>query len=99
MFGPEIAGDEQVIPDLVVFLNPIPNIHAIRECALEHVPTIGIVDSNVDPRVVMYPIPANDESTRTAELVAGLLSVAGREGVAIYQDEQAKRAARRPPRY
>ncbi|RPD65938.1 ribosomal protein S2 [Lentinus tigrinus ALCF2SS1-7] len=102
MFGPEVAGDEQVIPDLVVFLNPIPNIHAVRECALEHVPTIGIVDSNVDPRVVMYPIPANDESTRTAELIAGLLSVAGREGVAIYQEEQAKaaaRAAKRPPRY
>ncbi|RDX48336.1 ribosomal protein S2 [Lentinus brumalis] len=94
MFGPEVAGDEQVIPDLVVFLNPIPNIHAIRECALEHVPTIGIVDSNVDPRIVMYPIPANDESTRTAELIAGLLSVAGREGVAIYEEEQAKAVAR-----
>ena len=96
MFGPEIAGDEQVIPDLVIFLNPIPNIHAIRECALEHVPTIGIVDSNVDPRVVMYPIPANDESTRTAELIAGLLSVAGREGVAIYEEQaKARKAAAR----
>ncbi|KAI0374688.1 ribosomal protein S2 [Pilatotrama ljubarskyi] len=93
MFGPETVRDEQVVPDLVVFLNPIPNIHAIRECALEHVPTIGIVDSNVDPRIVMYPIPANDESTRTAELIAGLLSVAGREGVAIHQEEQAKIAA------
>ncbi|KAJ3011951.1 hypothetical protein NUW54_g2014 [Trametes sanguinea] len=92
MFGPEVARDEQVIPDLAIFLNPIPNIHAIRECALEHVPTIGIIDSNVDPRVVMYPIPANDESTRTAELIAGLLSIAGREGVAIYQEEQTKAA-------
>ncbi|KAI8998816.1 ribosomal protein S2, flavodoxin-like domain-containing protein [Trametes punicea] len=98
MFGPEVARDEQVIPDLAVFLNPIPNIHAIRECALEHVPTIGIIDSNVDPRIVMYPIPANDESTRTAELIAGLLSVAGREGVAIYQDEQARAAQRRAAR-
>ncbi|KAI0336332.1 ribosomal protein S2 [Cubamyces sp. BRFM 1775] len=92
MFGPEVARETQVVPDLAIFLNPIANIHAIRECALEHVPTIGIVDSNVDPRIVMYPIPANDESTRTAELVAGLLSVAGREGVAIYQEEQARAA-------
>ncbi|KAI0670571.1 ribosomal protein S2, flavodoxin-like domain-containing protein [Trametes maxima] len=99
MFGPEVARDEQVVPDLVVFLNPIPNIHAIRECALEHVPTIGIVDSNVDPRVVMYPIPANDESTRTAELIAGLLSVAGREGVAIHEEQQAKIASRRAARH
>jgi len=89
MFGPEVVKDSRVAPDLVVFLNPIANIHAIRECAIEHVPTIGIVDSNVDPRVVMYPIPANDESTRTAELVAGVLSVAGREGVTLRDREKA----------
>lgn len=83
MFGPDILKSTRITPDLAIFLNPIPNIHAIRECALEHVPTIGIVDSNVDPRIVMYPIPANDESTRTAELIAGILSVAGREGVAL----------------
>ncbi|KAI0049702.1 ribosomal protein S2 [Auriscalpium vulgare] len=90
-FGPEVAKTERVVPDLVVFLNPIPNMHAIRECAIEHVPTIGIVDSNVDPRIVMYPIPANDESTRTAELISGVLSVAGREGVALRVEEDAKR--------
>jgi small subunit ribosomal protein S2 len=82
-FGPEVSLSERVVPDLVIFLNPIPNLNAIRECAIEHVPTIGIVDSNVDPRIVMYPIPANDESTRTAELIAGVLSIAGREGAAL----------------
>ncbi|CCM02851.1 uncharacterized protein FIBRA_04963 [Fibroporia radiculosa] len=94
MFGAEAAKSEQVVPDLVILLNPIPNVHAIRECAIEHVPTIGIIDSNVDPRIVMYPIPANDENTRTAELIAGVLSIAGREGVALYGEERAKRAIR-----
>ncbi|KAI0055504.1 ribosomal protein S2 [Artomyces pyxidatus] len=92
-FGPDVTRAERVVPDLVIFLNPIPNMHAIRECAIEHVPTIGIVDSNVDPRVVMYPIPANDEGTRTAELIAGVLSVAGREGLAL-KEEQAQNRAR-----
>ncbi|KAI0303361.1 ribosomal protein S2, flavodoxin-like domain-containing protein [Multifurca ochricompacta] len=91
-FGPEVTLSERVVPDLVIFLNPIPNLHAIRECAIEHVPTIGIVDSNVDPRIVMYPIPANDESTRTAELIAGVLSIAGREGVEIAAERAQKRA-------
>ncbi|OBZ75277.1 37S ribosomal protein MRP4, mitochondrial [Grifola frondosa] len=91
MFGVEIGSEVQVAPDLVIFLNPIPNMHAIRECALEHVPTIGIVDSNVDPRIVMYPIPANDESTRTAELIAGVLGIAGREGAALAREEHLKR--------
>lgn len=94
MFGLDSVKAERIVPDLVVFLNPIPNIHAIRECAVEHIPTIGIVDSNVDPRVVMYPIPANDESTRTAELIAGVLSVAGREGVALAQEDAARRKER-----
>lgn len=94
MFGPDVSRDAQVIPDLVILLNPIPNVHAIRECAIEHVPTIAIVDSNVDPRIVMYPIPANDENPRTAELIAGVLSIAGREGAALYQDELDKRALR-----
>lgn len=93
MFGHEVVRNERVTPDLVVFLNPIPNMHAIRECAIEHVPTIGIVDSNVDPRIVMYPIPANDESTKAAELIAGVLSIAGREGVAIRDEEEARKRA------
>jgi small subunit ribosomal protein S2 len=88
MFGADIVKKSRVIPDLVIFLNPIANIHAIRECAIEHVPTIGIVDSNVDPRIVMYPIPANDESPRTAELIAGVLSIAGREGVVSREREK-----------
>ncbi|KAJ8078585.1 hypothetical protein PM082_012868 [Marasmius tenuissimus] len=91
MFGHEVVRKERVVPDLVVLLNPVANMNAIRECALEHVPTVGIVDSNVDPRLVMYPIPANDESTRTAELIAGVLSIAGREGVAMRIAEEKKR--------
>ncbi|TCD62292.1 37S ribosomal protein, mitochondrial [Steccherinum ochraceum] len=87
MFGSDVVRTEQVIPDLVVFLNPIPNLHAIRECAIDNVPTIGVIDSNADPRIVMYPIPANDESTRTGQLIAGVLSLAGREGVAIREQE------------
>jgi small subunit ribosomal protein S2 len=78
----------RVIPDLAILLNPLQNINAINEFAMEHVPTMALIDSNVDPRLVMYPIPANDESTRTAELIAGILSIAGREGVALYEQDK-----------
>lgn len=88
LFG-DTVDKQRVIPDLVILLNPIQNTIAISECAAEHVPTIGIIDSNVDPRLVMYPIPANDENTRTAELIAGVLSVAGREGVGLREQDQA----------
>lgn len=91
VLGHDPSSDERIIPDLVVFLNPTHNLPALRECASLHVPTIGIIDSNVDPRIVMYPIPANDESTRTAELICGVLSIAGREGVALAEEEAVRR--------
>lgn len=91
--GLDAVESTKIIPDLVVILNPLANMPAIRECAIEHVPTIGIIDSNVDPRVVMYAIPANDESTRTAEIIAGVLSIAGREGVEIRKTREAEDAA------
>ncbi|KZT65488.1 ribosomal protein S2 [Daedalea quercina L-15889] len=94
VFSADTLREYQVNPDLVVFLNPISNLHAIRECASQTIPTMAVVDSNVDPRVVMYPIPANDESTRTAELIAGVLSIAGREGVAIRNEELERMAER-----
>lgn len=78
----------RITPDLVIFLNPMANVNAIRECAIQHIPTIGIVDSNVDPRIVMYTIPANDESPRTAQLISGVLSIAGREGVLARRGEE-----------
>ncbi|KAG6821098.1 hypothetical protein H0H93_007257 [Arthromyces matolae] len=102
LFGLDVVKKTKVVPDLVILLNPLANMNAIRECAIEHVPTIAIVDSDADPRIVMYPIPANDESTRTAELVAGILSIAGREGVGIWEQEKnrhaeiAERYARKP---
>ncbi|PPQ78135.1 hypothetical protein CVT24_006420 [Panaeolus cyanescens] len=82
-FGEETADNTRMTPDLAIILNPLQNMIAINECAAANIPTIGIIDSNVDPRVVMYPIPANDENTRTAELVAGVLSIAAREGAIL----------------
>jgi ribosomal protein S2 len=36
---------------------------------------------DVDPCVVTYPIPANDDSVRSIELIAGILARAGQEGL------------------
>ncbi|KAG8954095.1 37S ribosomal protein, mitochondrial [Tulasnella sp. 419] len=88
IFGSQITPGLQIVPDLVVLLNPADNLVAIRECAVKHVPTIGIIDSNIDPRLVTYPIPANDDSVRTAELISGLLSLAGKEGATAYLEQK-----------
>ncbi|KAF1920404.1 37S ribosomal protein MRP4, mitochondrial precursor [Ampelomyces quisqualis] len=67
-------------PDLVVCLNPLENYVLLHECALNNIPTIGVIDTNADPTWVTYPIPANDDSLRCMQVVAGVLGRAGEAG-------------------
>ena len=82
------------LPDLAIFLNPSENLGAIRECTAKNIPTVGIVDTDTDPRVVTYPIPANMESLRTSELILGALSIAGKEGRVGRERRMAERASK-----
>ena len=42
---------------------------AIQEAKKLEIPIICIVDSNTDPSLCDYPIPANDDSIRTIQLI------------------------------
>ncbi|KAI9860191.1 MAG: 37S ribosomal protein, mitochondrial [Trichoglossum hirsutum] len=67
-------------PDLVICTNPLENYVLLHECGLNGIPTIGIIDTDADPTWVTYPIPANDDSLRCVNLIAGVLGKAGEEG-------------------
>lgn len=69
-------------PSLLVLLSPTLNQHALREATANQIPTIGICDTDIDPRSVTYAIPANDDSPRAVELIAGVLGMAGKDGLA-----------------
>ena len=36
-----------------------------------NIPIVAIIDSNTDPTIVDFPIPANDDSLRTIQLIVG----------------------------
>jgi small subunit ribosomal protein S2 len=42
---------------------------AIKEARQVNIPIIAICDTNVNPELVNYPIPANDDATKTVTLV------------------------------
>ncbi|KAL2052571.1 hypothetical protein ABVK25_007131 [Lepraria finkii] len=67
-------------PDLVVCMNPLENWVMLHECGLNAIPTIGIIDTDANPTWVTYPIPANDDSLRCVQVIAGVLGRAGEEG-------------------
>lgn len=79
-FEEELAEQPVLKPDLVVVLNPLENWVLLRECGMHKIPTIGIIDTDANPTWVTYPIPANDDSLRCTNVIAGVLGRAGEEG-------------------
>lgn len=49
---------------------------AVREARRIGIPVVGITDTNADPSVVDYPVPANDDAIRSLELLTGVLAKA-----------------------
>lgn len=56
---------------------------ALKEAKVLGIPVIAIVDTNTDPDLVDYPIPANDDSIRTIELITKIIADAVIEGSAL----------------
>lgn len=86
-FEDELENRRSLKPDLVVCLNPLENWVMLHECALNNIPTIGIIDTNANPTWVTYPIPANDDSLRCVQLIAGALGRAGEEGQLLRKEK------------
>jgi small subunit ribosomal protein S2 len=47
---------------------------AVREANRLHIPVVGIIDTNSDPDVIDYPIPANDDAIRSVSLMCELMA-------------------------
>jgi small subunit ribosomal protein S2 len=58
-------------PDAVVIVDGQYEATAIKEAASMNIPIIALIDSNTDPTIVDFPIPANDDSLRTIQLIIG----------------------------
>jgi len=54
---------------------------AVKEANKLGIPIVAIVDTNADPRLVNFPIPANDDASKSIELILDYLTDAVREGL------------------
>tara|TARA_B110000014_G_C19970413_1_gene502331 strand:- start:137 stop:901 length:765 start_codon:yes stop_codon:yes gene_type:complete len=61
-------------PDAVVIVDGQYEETAIKESTSMGIPVVAIVDSNTDPNKISYPIPANDDSLRTIQLLIGSIA-------------------------
>ena len=61
--------DMKKLPSAIVIVDGKTESIAIQEAKKLEIPIICIVDSNTDPSLCDYPIPANDDSIRTIQLI------------------------------
>ncbi len=77
-----------------LFIVDIKREHiAISEAKKLGIPVFAIVDTNADPLVVDYPIPANDDSIKTISAITKVFGESVKEGVAAAKIKKADMAA------
>ncbi|MCO6466152.1 MAG: 30S ribosomal protein S2 [Bradyrhizobiaceae bacterium] len=81
------------IPGLLFVVDTKREHLAVKEAKILGIPVIGIVDTNSDPEEVDYPIPANDDSIHSIEIIAKIIADAILEGKEIAKTKAADLAA------
>ena len=56
-------------PGAVFIVDIQTDLNAVKEARKIGVPIVAMVDSNVDPTLVNYPIPANDDAIKAIQLI------------------------------
>ena len=62
------------LPSGIIIVDPRVEETAIKEARILNIPVFGIVDTNCDPDMVDYVIPANDDAVRAVKLVINVLA-------------------------
>jgi small subunit ribosomal protein S2 len=64
------------LPDALFIWDIIEEETALTEARAKNIPVIAICDTNVNPELVNYPIPANDDATKTIALLMDVIKEA-----------------------
>lgn len=80
--------DMDRLPGLVYIVDIIKDETTMNEAKKMNIPIIAIVDTNVDPSSINFPIPGNDDSIRAISLVTKIISNAVIEGRKGFETEE-----------
>ena len=84
------------LPDCLVVVDPKKEKNAVREAQKMGIPTVALIDTDGDPDQVDLPIPGNDDSIRSIEMIVRLLAdaiVAGKQASGAMKPEEQPVAA------
>ncbi len=80
--------DMKKLPDALFIIDPKKEEIAVSEARKLNIPIIATVDTNCDPDVIDYPIPANDDAIRAVKLLTSKIADAVLEGNQGEQTEE-----------
>ncbi len=77
-----IGGIENMnrLPDALFIVDVVREENAVREARKAGIPIVALVDTNADPDLIDYPIPANDDAIRAIKLLTSRIADAVLEG-------------------
>ncbi len=61
--------DMKRLPDALIVVDSDYESTAVAEARRLEIPVIGMIDTNTDPSLIDFPIPANDDSIRAIQLI------------------------------
>ena len=70
------------IPAAIFIVDVLKENIALKESVRLNIPTFAMVDTNSDPRDVDFPIPSNDDATKSIAIILDYITDAIREGLA-----------------
>ena len=73
----------QALPDMLLVMDVNSNMTAVREAKKLKIPVVGVMNTDTDPELVTYPIPANDRSKASLDWVLGQFEKAVMEGKSV----------------
>jgi small subunit ribosomal protein S2 len=62
------------VPDAVIVIDPKEDFNAVAEAKKLGIPVFGFADTNCDPALLDYPIPANDDAIKAIKLLCSVLA-------------------------
>ena len=68
------------IPDVMFVIDANKEELAIKEANVLGIPVIAILDTNVDPSGISFPVPGNDDASRAVRLYCDAVSQAAMQG-------------------
>ncbi|MBN1388550.1 MAG: 30S ribosomal protein S2 [Bacteroidales bacterium] len=80
------------LPAALFVVDIIKEYIAVREAKKLGIPVIAMVDTNSDPNTVDFPIPANDDASKSISLIVDILCKAVEEGLNERKTEKEKEA-------